>query len=424
MSSVGGARPIASLPSVFRAPTPARSTPAGQPRAILFAAVTALAVPLEALGDFLTAEAAYDGAYGGWCMASFFIAIWEAIFGKPAVVTSTPDAEPVPIRADRSPAIQSGRPALRRVQSVGDLEVDHLDSGAGNISFTLRRAFYAEGRLSPNGRYLVGACDGHEENGRSKNGAVVLVDARAGRELFRASLKRANNPHVSDDGLVLVENWKGWGGPLAGAFLAFDSTGKKLWEKAVKANVYGSGMAVDGRTAFFSTCNSDHEAHSGKTWLLDARTGEEIWERDGFGHVRFEGSRLMVGLAGDQASADNRFFPLDEHGNEPSEYHAALQEHEARINRGKPWWVFPRVQERLGEPDPPLAELERMLVDVEEGGAPLAESDRARIERWRGEIAERRGDVSETLRRWERALLLDPKVGIKRRYDALVKKSG
>lgn len=354
-------------------------------------------------------------------MASFFTAIWEAIFGKAPVMT--PAAETATVVPNSAPA----RPACtapRRVRSVGDLEVDDFDPSDENISFTLRRSFFVEGRLSPNGRYLVGACDGHEENGRTKSGAVVLVDARTGRELFRASIKRANNPHVSDEGLVLVENWKSWGGSPAGAFLAFDASGAKLWEKSFKANVYGSGMSEDGRTVFVSTCNSDHESHSGKTWLLDARKGEPILVREGFGQVRFQGSRLVIGLAGDQPNADNTFYPLDDQGNEPPEYHAALEEHEAKANRGKPWWVFPKVQERLGEPDPPLAELERMLTEVEQAGATLTDADRSRIERWRGEIAERRGDVSETLSRWERALALDPKVGIKRRYDALIKRRG
>lgn len=357
-------------------------------------------------------------------MASFFTSIWEASFGKAPVVTPAPEVTgPLVAAPPRSPTPAAPTPA-RRLRSVGDLEVDDFDPSDDNISFRLRRSYFVEGRLSANGRFLVGACDGHEEDGRMKSGSVVLVEARTGRELFRATLKRANNPHVSDEGFVLVENWKSWGGPLAGALLAFDATGKRLWERSFKANVYGSGMAADGRTVLVSTCNSDHEPHSSKTWLLDASTGEPVWVREGFGDVRFEGSRLMVGLSGDQTSAGNRFFRLDDQGNEPPEYHVALAEQEARVNRGKPWWVFPKVQERLGEPDPPLAELELTLADVEHGDTLPSDGDRARIERWRGEIAERRGDAAETLRRWERALELDPKVGIKRRYDALAKRRG
>lgn len=349
-------------------------------------------------------------------MASFLTAIWEAIFGKPATVA--PSADP-PSPSPASPA--TVRPAARapRLRSVGDLEVDDHPWRDGNVSFHLRRTYYVEGRLSPSGRFLVGAHDGHEEDGRTKSGSVILVDPRSGRELFRASVKRANNPHVSDDGLVIVENWKSWGGPLAGALVAFDATGKKLWERSFKANIYTSGMSEDGQTVFVSTCSSDHAPHDAKTWLLHAKSGEGLFERNGFGQVRFEGSRLVIGIEGDTPSPTNRFFALDKHGTAPPEYEAAHAAREVEANRGKPWWVFPKVQEALADADPPLDELATLLDDVERSGAPLTDHDRGRIERWRGEIAERRGQAAEALKHWDRALALNPQVGIKRRYEAL-----
>lgn len=323
----------------------------------------------------------------------------------------------------------SQRPRPRR-HRVGKLAAEAPDDD-GTFTFTYGDDFYVGGRRSPGGRFIVGAADGHGENGRTVSGRVTLIDAATGQSLYKVTMKRATNAHVSDEGIVTVENWKSWGGPLAGDFIALYPTGKRLWTKRYKANIYGSGMTDDGSKVFVSTCNSLHEAHGCKTFLLDVQSGEVIWTRDGFGHVRVQGNDIVIGIDGDQDRDGNRFFVLDAEGRTPPEYDVALAERERqraaeveRQNRGKPWWTLPRVAAGLKDAEADLEALAQLLDEMEGSTQELSDSERAKAERYRGEIAERRGELQETRQHWERAIALDPQVGIKRRLTALRKKLG
>ena len=337
----------------------------------------------------------------------FWSDLWKALFG--------------------GGANQQPRPPRHR---VGKLAVEAPDD-EGTFTFTYGDDFYVGGRRSPRGRFIVGAADGHGENGRTVPGRVTLIDAVSGHQLYKVTMKRANNAHVSDEGIVTVENWKSWGGPLAGDFVALAPTGKRLWTKRYKANIYGSGMTVDGSRVFVSTANSPHEAHGCKTFLLDVQTGEVIWTRDGFGQVRVQGNDIVIGIDGDQDRGGNRFFVLDAEGLPPPDYNAALAEREReraaeveRQNRGKPWWTLPRVAAGLKDAEADLEALAQLLDEMEGRDQELSDPERAKAERYRGEIAERRGGLQEALRHWERAITLDPGVGVKRRLSALRKKLG
>lgn len=342
-------------------------------------------------------------------MPSFLTNLFNAVFGSPASTRGR----------DKS---RTGRGASTTTMRGLEILEERDD---GTLMFDLNGAFYVSGRRSPNGRFLVGAVDGHQEGDRLKSGKVVLVDLNEGTTCFRKSLKRANNPWVSDDGLVTVENWLDWGGPLGGEVVAFHPSGERAWKRRYKANVYGTHLAEDGRQLLISTCNSDHAPHSGKTWLVDASTGTDVWCRDGFGAVRFEGSTPVIGTEGDRQSPTNEFFPLDGSGQAPAAFEAAQQAASDRHNRGQPWWVLGKVNDALkGEVS--VEDLQGLLplLDEMEREHQLDDKTQAKAHRARGEIAEHAGDLQTAYTWWSRALELDPKVGIKRRHTALGKKLG
>lgn len=342
-------------------------------------------------------------------MPSFFTNLFNAVFGSPG----------------NTPSRNQSRP--RRATSTSTMRgleiLDERDDGT--VMFDLNGTFYVSGRRSPNGRFLVGAMDGHHEGERLKSGKVVLVDLHEGKTCFRKSMKRANNPWVSDDGLVTVENWLNWGGALGGEVIAFHPSGERAWKRRYKANVYGTHLAQDGRHLLISTCNSDHSAHSGKTWLVEASTGTDVWSRDGFGAVCFDGSTPVIGTEGDQSSPSNEFFPLDEVGRAPPAFEAAQQAASDRRNRGQPWWVFAKVNDALKE-EVSVEDLQSLLplLDEMEREHQLDDRSTAKANRARGEIAERAGDLQSAYMWWSRALEIDPGVGIKRRHTALGKKLG
>ena len=342
-------------------------------------------------------------------MPSFLSNLFNTVFGSSGSASGGAKSKAKPA------ANTSGMRGLEIIEEPED----------GTLIFDLNGVFYVSGRRSPNGRFLVGAADGHHEGDRLKSGKVVLVDLQQGQICFHKSLKRARNPWVSDEGLVTAENWLSWGGPLGGEVVAFQPSGERAWKRSYKANVYGTHLSGDGRHLLISTCNSDHAPHSGKTWLVEAGTGTDLWCRDGFGAVRFKGSTPVVGTEGDRESSTNEFFPLDETGQPPGAFEAARRAASDRRNRGQPWWVFSKVDGALKE-ESSAEELQSLLplIDEMEGKHELDDKSRAKAHRARGEIAERAGDLQQAYDWWSRALEEDPKVGIKRRHTALGKKLG
>lgn len=194
------------------------------------------------------------------------------------------------------------------VPTIGDgLSVKVARSSSGLF---IGEDYYGNTAHSPNGQFEVAARDhSYDENNREIQGECALVDA-SGSILFRKSIRRANNPHVTNDGLVIVEDWKDEG--LSGALLAFDVGGNRVWRRDFRANIHTSDVSEDGTNVFVTTCNGDYEAHSGKTFFLDAASGRRQWAVDGWGNVRFDGNQLVAKVSFPNESAED--FPFDSRG--------------------------------------------------------------------------------------------------------------
>jgi hypothetical protein len=317
-------------------------------------------------------------------------------------------------------ATRRGPAAVAPMYHTPELPMPEETSGVAqdSESFEVGSTFFCDTARSPDGRYLVGASNGYVgERGQQHRGACALKDTRSGALCFKHSITRGNNPHVSNDGRVVIEDWKDQN--LTGALISFDRCGKRLWARHFKANIFTSDLSADGRRAFVSTCNSDHKPHSGKTFFLDASTGDTIWTRDGWGDVSFDGNSLVAEL--DDADGLKSRYSFDDHGELPPAYHQAWARNRGRKERGQYWATLPQVQAALMGASPDFATAKRLLAEFDGKEEDIPDSSRARLLRFRGEVAEQEGDVGAAIDFWRQALTLDPKVGIRRRYDALSK---
>ena len=78
------------------------------------------------------------------------------------------------------------------------------------------------------------------------------------------------------------------------------------------------------------------------------------------------------------------------------------------------------IQKVLREKPPDIDEAKRLVGQLHRTG--LDDNQKARVLRCEGEISEAEQRFGDTLNYWKQALELDPKVGIKRRYETLRKK--
>jgi hypothetical protein len=168
---------------------------------------------------------------------------------------------------------------------------------------------------SPSGKYKVGANDEATLDGHRTPGACALILPGSASLCFESTIRRANNPHVADNGVVIVENW-GSDSSLGADLLCFSPTGERPWTKAFKANIDDSGISPDGTRAFVQTCSSDYEPHSDKLFFIDVTTGKALWKSDEGGELRFTGAELQT--KDDPDDPDSAWVTFDAKGRLPS----------------------------------------------------------------------------------------------------------
>lgn len=271
--------------------------------------------------------------------------------------------------------------------------------------------YFLQPRRSPDGRFVVAVRDSILDGDREIWGTCVLLQDE--RVQFRHSLHRPHNPHVNDDGVVVVEDWRS-SRTLNGALLAFDRAGRPLWCLELRANIYTSGMSADGRHVFLATCNSDDAEHGGRTFLLEAASGRQLWSRRGWGGVRFDGNTLVADV---KLAAGTLSFPFDPDGRLDEAHAAAVALDRAERGRGQPWSLLPRLTAAFKLAPLDLPAIEAMLAESVgkiEGYTPAVQ---AKIARFSGDLAHARGQHALAIECWVRALTLDPKSGVKRRLD-------
>lgn len=279
--------------------------------------------------------------------------------------------------------------------------------------------FFVDCSKSPNGRLLAGARDGHSTSGGKRvSGKIALVEAATKKPIFTKSIPRPHSPRVSDDGLVVVEDWKS-SGSLSGEFLCFARNGSRKWRHSFKANILESGLSQDGKTAFVSTCNSDHEPHSHKTFVIATDSGEIRHVLEYSGGISFKGNQL--GLEQEGPSGQAKFFPIDESGDLPSSYDDFRDAKRLAVSEEYPRTALAMAWDEIQESDTDWEKVETLLDNASRHESDLDNKRKAKLYRYRGELAEARGDEKGALVAWKKALDLDQKVGIKRRFSQLEK---
>lgn len=305
-------------------------------------------------------------------------------------------------------------PSLER--RVNDDEAEREREAASELLHEVSGEFFADASHSPDGRFVVGARDS------GSSGLVVLVDAGAREVLFKARLTRPNNPSVANDGWVVVESW-GTGEKPGSKVIAYDPGGSRAWARTLKANVYSTGISPSGGRAFITTAFAPGETHSDRLFLVDARSGEDVWERS-FGRrspagftPRFDGERLMA-VATDATGAE-RVFAFDESGALGADFERFALEKDIALN-GVEKAVLPRVRDALHASPPRLEEAEDLLGLV--AWEALEATPRGKLTRLRGELHEARGELAEAAAAYREALELYPRAGVKGRLEALEKR--
>ncbi|WP_247540327.1 tetratricopeptide repeat protein [Bradyrhizobium sp. 168] len=291
-------------------------------------------------------------------------------------------------------------------------DADEEEFDLGNTIHIASHDFIGLRARSPNGRFTLAWADGGPD--QSRIGRYLLLDGK--RVIVEGRMPRPNDGVVTDGGVFILNDW-GASETLSGTFHAFDVNGKTLVSRRFMANLFNNGVSADGHFAACQTANAPG-ADGNRLTVFDLQVGREIggfqpesgWAKN---YAFFPETRHIRLLYHDGGAFDYDFGGA---------FVDRMKWLAFGLMQGNIFVIETLIAEMDGKLSPELANQVLPAIDIALGKLRADDNrTRARLLRSRGTCLEALADLREALACYDEALSLDPKVGVKRRADALRK---
>ncbi|MBX9865140.1 MAG: tetratricopeptide repeat protein [Hyphomicrobium sp.] len=281
------------------------------------------------------------------------------------------------------------------------------------------RDYFGWYATSPDGGFTLTWRDANDEgtHGGARASGMGRYFLLAGDAIIaEGQIERPNDGKVASDGTFILNDWR-FNSELGGAFCAFRADGSPIVSQRFTANLLNNGLSANGRLAVCQTCNS-HTDDASVLAVFDLTQGREIvrWKPESGWAESYafadDGQSIRLCYPGGASlaySLDGRFLDRD-------------LWIERSLGRGD----LAVIQQLIDSEDKkPSAELARRLVAGIDVALKATSDDHicAWAYKLRGISLEAEKNWPEALRSYDLALGLDPKIGVKRRADALRKAS-
>ena len=276
---------------------------------------------------------------------------------------------------------------------------------------------------SPNDRFVLLTRDAPDDDAtagarRGGHGRYRLVEQSAGLR-GDGRLERPNDGHVADNGTFIVADWL-FTDQLRGRLHVFDAHGNEIIRRECQANILTTYVEPEGRyAAAHLASNPDNEVDDERFILFDVIRRSEAWSK------QLEIGRpdeLEFDVPGAALWLTNRMFGRVRYGLADGFVDVAPFRERA-LDSADGFTILSLVEDEIAAGVSPDRR-ENLVAACLRAADRLVEYARhqARALRLAGEIVEG-SDPARTLAYWDRALAIDPKVGIGKRAAALRDKS-
>lgn len=268
-----------------------------------------------------------------------------------------------------------------------------------------------ERAASADGRYTLIWRDRYWIDGAPVDGRYLLIDGDT--VAVDGKMERPQHGKVADNGTFILNDW-GDSQQLSGTFHAFRRDGSPIVSRSYSANLLNNGLSSDGGLAVCQTCNAPRSPDSSILSVFDlvAGTVQAEWTAESGWANEYDfpegGDRVRM-LRGDRPSLDYTLTGT------------FLQRRlwlEDEVRRGT-LYVIRKV---LGEGEAASGvTFEQLRMGVRRA---LADGDaRFEAEAWRllGETEESAGNAGAALEAYDRALGVNPRIGVAKKAAALRK---
>lgn len=273
--------------------------------------------------------------------------------------------------------------------------------------------FVGQRAASPDRRFTLLWNDRYWLDGTLVGGRYFLVDGDV--LVATGSMERPQDGKVADDGTFILNDW-GASDKLSGTFRAFRANGSEILARRYSANLLNNGLSRDGRLAVCQTCNAPGSPDSSILTVFDLGAGRPIasWTAESgwaSGYQFPEGGKHVRLVRHDRPSLD---YTLE---GEFLDRRLWLRD---EVERG----TLHIIRRSLAEGEAATGVSTEALRQGARRAA-VEGDERFRSEAWRllGEIEEAAGQAAAALEAYDRALALNPKIGVAKRAAALRKRA-
>lgn len=292
-----------------------------------------------------------------------------------------------------------------------------------NITALKETGFIRNNIQSPNKQFLIGWIDGDLDQGvighrKEGNGKFLVIENS--EILLRGEAERPNNCKIANNGNFIINDWLFSNG-LNGIFYAYDKTGKELISNRFSANLKDNCISSDGKFAACTLCNSNSK-DGGLLAVFDLEKGvliKRIYPEDDAG--------TLLEISSDERTIT---FNYGKFGQFRYSFNGMFLDKEkwyqAHLERGSAFDLLYIAEERLRDKNTPDTETAKGIIAILNKalgkGLGQYKKEEAKAFRFIGEAYELMSELEKAKENYERALCIDPKIGIKRHLESLKKK--
>lgn len=272
--------------------------------------------------------------------------------------------------------------------------------------------FYGLKTYSSNKIYCITRSSGHFENEKWINGKIALIKEE--KVLFKKELERPNDCVVSNDGIVICCDWLD-SDELIGKFYIFDNMGNQLFSKQTNANLGCCELSLDSKIAIFETHNSNND-DGNKIFIVDIENKKlknKVERKSTFGTATINTKTEKIRFKDHR----NFIYEMDFNGNQTNfkEYENQILNN-GSINDKLSYYENIPIELKIKDQNY-LDTLNKAITDKDSNYSFGLDMIYRKI----GEFYEDSGNIIKTIEFWEKAIQINPKIGVKRKLNSYKK---
>lgn len=266
---------------------------------------------------------------------------------------------------------------------------------------------------SSNNQYFVYSNPGHFENESWINGKIAVFKQKT--LLFIKELEQPNDCAISQEGISICCDWSN-STELSGKFYVFDKKGNELFFLKTHSNLGSCSISENGEITIIETHNSN-SPDGNSLFIINLKESliiNKIKRPISFKKIKIDTETKTIELI----TKNETIFKIDFYGK-----HLNFSEYKKQLidkgNRNDILLFYSKLPKEIKFQDEEyLHTLEKATIN-EDSYVSLRNE---KVYREIGEFYETKGNFEKTIEYWEKAIEINPKVGIKRKLDKYKKK--